>query len=50
MYTLEHCNKIPSLRKKQHKTITLTICETEFRDNIGLKITRSDVCLQKYGE
>ena len=31
--TLQHCNKIPSLRKNQHKTITATICKTEYREN-----------------
>ena len=39
---LQHCNKIPSLRKNQHKIITLTICKTEFRENICLKIVWSD--------
>ena len=27
LYTLQHCNKIPSFRKIQHKTITITICK-----------------------
>ena len=31
--TLHHCNKIPSLRKSQHKTITITICIAEYREN-----------------
>ena len=30
LYSIQHCNKIPSLRKNQHNTITLRICKTEF--------------------
>ena len=37
-------------KKNQNKTITITICKTEFRGNIYLKITRFDVPLLKYGE
>ena len=33
VYTLHHCNKIPSLKKNQHKTITRIICKTEYREN-----------------
>ena len=33
VYTLHHCNKIPSLRKNRPKTIAITICETEYREN-----------------
>ena len=29
---LQHCNKIPGLRKNQHKIKTTTICETEYRE------------------
>ena len=38
------------LEKNQHKTITLAICETEFRENLCLKITWLHVRLQNYGE
>ena len=47
MYTLQLCNKILSLRKNQHKAITLTYCKTEFRENICLKISRPDGRLLK---
>ena len=30
VYTLRHGNKIPSLRKNQHKAITITICKTGY--------------------
>ena len=33
VYILHHCNKILSLRKNQHKTIIITICKTEYREN-----------------
>ena len=33
VYTLHHCNKIPSLRKYQHENITITVCKTEYREN-----------------
>ena len=33
-----------------YKTITTTICKTDFRENICLKITRPDAPLLKYGE
>ena len=33
-----------------YKTIIITTCKTDFRENICLKITRSDVLLLKYGE
>ena len=49
MCTLQHSNKILSLRKNQHKIKTITICETEFRENVYLKVTRPDVLLLKYG-
>ena len=45
---LQHCNKIPSLRKNR-KTITITSCKNEFTENISLKITRPNVHLLKYG-
>ena len=32
VFTLHHCNKIPSLRKSQHKTIAITICKAEYND------------------
>ena len=31
--TLQHCNKIPSLRKSQHKTITISICKAQYRES-----------------
>ena len=36
--------------KNQHKTIAITICETEFREKISLKITRPDASLLKQGK
>ena len=30
---LQQCNKFPSLRKNQRKTITRTICKIEYREN-----------------
>ena len=30
---LHHCNQTSSLTKNQHKTITITICKTEYREN-----------------
>ena len=50
VYSLRHFNEFPSLRKNQHKTINLTICKTEFRENICLKITWPDVLLLKCSE
>ena len=46
----KHCNKIPSLRKNQNKIMDQTICKSEFRENICLKITRPDGLLLNYGE
>ena len=50
MSILKHGNKIPSLRKNQHKTISLAICKTELKENICLKITRPDGLLLGYVE
>ena len=49
-YTLKHSNKISSLGKNKHITITPTNCKTEFRENIFLKIAWPVVRLLKYGE
>ena len=38
------------LEKINIKPLTITICKTEFTENICLKITRPDVPLLKYGE
>ena len=38
------------LEKISIKPLTITICETEFTENICLKITRSDVRLLKNDE
>ena len=47
---LQHCNKILNLGKNQHTTIITTFCNTEFRENICLKMTWPNVRLLKYGE
>ena len=36
--------------KAIYKTTTITACKTEYRENICLKTTRTDVRLLKYGE
>ena len=38
----KNSNKILSSRKNLYKIITLTICKTEFTENISSKITRPD--------
>ena len=45
--SIQHCNKMPSLRKNLRNTITIS--KTEFRENICLKIAPRDVRLLEYG-
>ena len=49
-YITKQCNKIPSLTTNQNKAIYLTICKTEFRENICLEITWPDGRLLECGE
>ena len=37
IYNIKKCNKIASLRKNENETINLTICKTEFRENVLFK-------------